>query len=151
MSPKKSTRHIPTSIFSVIFFTISSALGTATVNAEDKDSLIIELNAIQQIDTGCRMIFTAQNSLKQTIEQLSLETVLFDGKGSIAKLTLFNFQSIPNNKLRVRQFDLPETDCGDLSRILINGIEACKGIDLDEKVCLDQLSVKSLTNVELLG
>ncbi|MEP4342277.1 MAG: hypothetical protein ABJ024_10940 [Lentilitoribacter sp.] len=119
--------------------------------AEEKNGLVLELNSVQQVEKNCRIVFQAQNLTGHSIEQYSLETVLFDKAGSVNKFTLFNFQSLPKDRPRVRQFELPNMPCSEISKILINGVDTCKSDTLIEANCLDQLRVSSKISIELLG
>jgi hypothetical protein len=129
---------------------ISLSLGlTANIAiAQDAEAPLatIELNTLEQVETACRMTFTAQAA--ETIDQLVAETVLFDTSGAVKLLTLFDFRSLPGGKVRVRQFDIPATDCDALGRILFNGVDTCTGANCADK----DLSVGSrMETVEVLG
>ena len=95
--------------------------GTALAESD----VSIELNTLTQTENACRMVFTAQSMSE--VESLILETVLFDNDGSIILLTLFDFEALPSDKLRVRQFDVADIKCKNLSTLLFNGINTCIG------------------------
>lgn len=109
----------------------------------------IELNQISPLDAGCRLSFMAQNKTGADITKLVLETVLFDTSGAVMTLSLFDFQTLPDGKPRVRQFDLAGTDCTQLGQVLINGVASCKGSTPAD--CQNALSLSSRTPNELLG
>lgn len=109
----------------------------------------IELNQISPLDAGCRLSFMAQNKTGADIAKLVLETVLFDTSGAVMTLSLFDFQTLPDGKPRVRQFDLAGTDCTQLGQVLINGVASCKGSTPAD--CQNALSLSSRTPNELLG
>ncbi|MCY0094955.1 hypothetical protein [Hoeflea ulvae] len=132
-------------------------LGLAIVAspARSEDSaqarLSLDLNAVEQIDQACRLVFVASNATGKSIGEMTLETVLFDGGGKVTRFTLFDFKDLPEGKTRVRQFDLPDTQCTAVSRILINGAASCTGESLNGTECIDQLDVKSSTSTEIAG
>tara|TARA_B100000674_G_C37200346_1_gene628035 strand:- start:57 stop:446 length:390 start_codon:yes stop_codon:yes gene_type:complete len=95
--------------------------GTALAESD----VSIELNSLMQTENACRMVFTAQSMSE--VESLILETVLFDGDGSVILLTLFDFEALPSKKLRVRQFDIADIKCNNLGTLLFNGINTCVG------------------------
>ncbi len=64
-------------------------------------------------------------------------------------LSLFDFQSLPKGKPRVRQFDLAGTKCEGLRQILINGVARCDGAD--PATCQSALQLGSRTKQEVLG
>lgn len=137
------------------FLVAGYALGLTSAMAEETPSLSslkIELNAVQQLeDNACRIIFVATNATGSNIDKMSAETVLFNPQGSVNRFTLFDFRDLPDGKTRVRQFDLPDTECTSVARILINGVSTCTVAGQDSDLCLEELSVTTKTEVELLG
>ena len=120
-------------------------LAAASVQAEDALATL-ELNTVEQRDQTCRITFTAR--APQTIDKLVTETVLFDTNGTVSLFTLFDFGELPEQKFRVRQFDLPGTECASVGRILFNGVDTCAGAACESA----PLSVGSrLESVEVLG
>lgn len=113
--------------------------------------LSIDLNALEQVGQSCRLVFVASNSTGATIDELSLETVLFNSAGTVDRFTLFDFQALPRGKTRVRQFDLPDIRCGDIGRVLINGTATCQGLALKGTECMEQLELKSSSGTEIVG
>lgn len=124
----------------------SLTLGTSPAIAEDLPTQTqIDLNAIEALPDACRLVLTAQ--APKEISSLIVETVLFDQSGRVTLLTLFDFDKLPADKLRVRQFDIPQTQCSDLSRILFNGVDTCEGPG-----CTAGLGVLSkVKEIEVLG
>ncbi|MEC9310795.1 MAG: hypothetical protein VYA97_03470 [Pseudomonadota bacterium] len=111
----------------------------------------IELSAAEQIGEACLLSFVAQNDHVQDIGQAVYETVLFDAKGQVARLTLLDFQDLPAGRMRVRQFQFPYA-CDGISRVLINGATTCTGgADLPETACSRGITLSSRTDQELLG
>ncbi|WP_425417010.1 hypothetical protein [Oricola indica] len=130
------------------------ALSTGPAFSQDNalaPSLSLELNALQQHDDACRIVFLAENRLGADLSALSFETVLIDANGVVDRLTLFDFQAMPANRTRVRQFDLEDTPCSAIGRILINGAAACEGEGLAGTECIDRLALSSKTDAEIAG
>ncbi|MCG7624177.1 hypothetical protein [Epibacterium sp. Ofav1-8] len=131
-----------------------SFLGGATVaRAEDTpphSGVQIELNALQDQGGACRLSFLATNARNTDIEEAVYEIVLFDRSGGVMMLTLFDFRDLPAGRPRVRQFDLPETACADVGRVLLNGASRCQSAG-ESTICEEALSLSSRTDVELLG
>lgn len=125
--------------------------GPAFSQDEPAPSLSLELNALQQQDDACRIIFLAENRLGTDLSALSFETVLIDTDGVVDRLTLFDFQTLPESRTRVRQFDLDQTQCESIGRILINGAAACDGEGLTGTECIDALTLSSKTDAEIAG
>ena len=130
------------------------ALAAGPAYAQDEapaPSLSLELNALQQQDDACRIVFLAENRLGTDLSALSFETVLIDTDGIVDRLTLFDFQSLPEGRIRVRQFDLDNTRCEAIGRILINGVAACDGEGLAGSECVDRLTLSTRTKAEIAG
>lgn len=126
------------------------ALGETSVPAPNsKATLTIELNSTEQLDTACRLTFTAKNSSEQNLSAVVLETVLFGTDGAVITLTLFDFQDLPTSKPRVRQFDMAGITCDSIGQILINGVATCDGST--PTACQDALTLSSRTKIEVLG
>lgn len=114
-------------------------------------TLSLDLNAAEQTGQACRLVFVANNASGKSIAEMTLETVLFDTAGKVNRFAVFDFKALPAGKTRVRQFDLPDTQCSAVGRILINGAASCKGEGLTGTECIDQLDVKSSTKTEISG
>lgn len=129
------------------------SLAATAVHAQEQSqpSLSIDLNATQQLEQACRLVFVATNKIGTSIEEMSFETVLFDTAGTVDRFALFDFKDLPVGKTRVRQFDLPDTQCSDIGRILINGSASCKGQSFKVTECMDHLHLKSSSKTEIVG
>lgn len=121
------------------------------VQAEDKPSLMVELNAVTAQDQACRLTFVVESKLGADLNALVYETVLFNKDGQVMTMTLFDFGAVPNGRPRVRQFDLPETDCASIGRVLLNDTHTCQGDGLAEGICIEALKWSSRTEIEVLG
>lgn len=88
---------------------------------------VIDLNSAAQAGSACRLTFTV--TAQQGLSELQTQTVLFDQEGGVQTFTLFDFGAIPSQGLRVRQFDMPQTNCDDISMVLFNDVSICKATD----------------------
>jgi len=135
----------------ILTLVLGLAVAATSVHAEEPAKLSVDLNALEQVGQSCRLVFVASNSTGAALDELSLETVLFNTAGTVDRFALFDFQSLPMGKTRVRQFDLPDIRCGDIGRVLINGAASCKGQALKGTECMDQLELKSSSGTEIVG
>ncbi|NUH64990.1 hypothetical protein HTT03_06715 [Sulfitobacter sp. S0837] len=113
--------------------------------------LQVELNAAETTDANCTLTFLITNTLDTPLEKAVYETVLFDQNGTVDRLTLFDFGTLPVGRPRVRQFVVPQTTCENLGRILFNGAQTCAGEGVDAGICESDLSLTSRTEIEVLG
>ncbi len=114
-------------------------------------ALALQLNALQDTNSACRLTFLAQNGTGTTIDQAVFETVIFDVSGGVVSLSLFDFRDLPAARPRVRQFDLPGMACEAVGQVLINGASSCQVGGEKSDICHSDLSLSSRISVELLG
>lgn len=88
---------------------------------------VVDLNGAEQADSVCRLTFTV--TADQGLSELQTQTVLFDQDGAVQTFTLFDFGAVPSQGLRVRQFDMPQTQCDDIKMVLFNEVSICKTMD----------------------
>jgi hypothetical protein len=130
------------------------AMLTSSVSAQEADlsgKISVELNAVQTTESSCTLSFLIINGLDQRIDKAVYETVLFDKNGQVNRLTLFDFGTLPPARPRVRQFVLPQMECGQLGRVLFNGANTCDGANLEVGICGSSLLPSSRTDVEVIG
>ena len=102
---------------------------------------------ILSLVVGLSVAGTAVHAQDQNQPSLSV----FDAAGKVDRFALFDFKDLPLGKTRVRQFDLPDTRCSDIGRVLINGAASCKGPSLKGTECMDHLDLKSSSSMEIVG
>ena len=91
--------------------------------AEDqpaKPALVLELNAAQPSEKGCRLTFVVTNNLGGELSKAAFEMAMFNEAGVVDRLTVLDFKDLPAGKTKVARFDLGGADCGKISRLLIN-------------------------------
>ncbi len=139
----------PLSLGAALMF---GSLVVASTSAQaEQPVLTLELNTVAEIDDGCRLSFLAENGLGADLSALTFETVIFTAEGGVDRLTLFDFQDLPQGRPRVRQFDLGGISCANLGDILINGVHSCVGDGLSGAECGDGLSLSSRTDHGVQG
>ncbi len=118
---------------------------------EAKPGLLVELNAVQDVEGACRLTFLIENESKTSIDSASYQVVIFDASGVFERLTLFGFRDLPAERPRVRQFDVRDITCQNLGRVLINGVSSCIVDGNESNICDQTPTLRSRTEVELLG
>ena len=117
---------------------------------EAAPAVTIELSTAEAAGNACTLSFVAQNAHAADIASAVYETVLFDGQGRVARLTLLDFQDLPSGRMRVRQFHFADMPCEGISRVLINGASTCDGDGLPDGAC-SAVNLLSRAKMELLG
>lgn len=124
--------------------------GVSSPSAGDGPSLRIELNKAEQAGGACRLSFLFANRLGSALDKLSMQIVVFDGEEKIRQLVTLSAGALPRDKHRVRQFDLPGTDCGEVARVLLNDLPVCEGAEIDRAACAAALDITSRAKIEFI-
>lgn len=110
-------------------------------------ALVLELNAAQPSDKGCRLTFVVTNNLGAELTKAAFEIALFNDAGVVDRLTVLDFNELPAGKTKVARFDLAGTDCTKVSRVLVNHATECTGAGIDPKACLNQLKPETKSTI----
>lgn len=124
----------------------------ATGSASGQESspapaLTLELNALQPSDKGCRLTFIATNNLNAPLDKAAFEIALFNHAQVVDRITVLDFKDLPQGKTKVRRFDLADTDCSKIARVLVNDATECSGAGVDPKACIRQLDPTTKSGV----
>lgn len=122
--------------------------GSAGEAPANKGTINVELNRLEQNGEACRLTFVTHNGFSTDLKNSGFEMVIFDGKGLVKLMTVFDFGALPAGKTVVRRFDLPDTGCESVSRILVNGAARCSGEGIEAADCGAALKTKNLTDAE---
>ncbi len=119
------------------------------VSAEP-EGLAIELNKVETVPSGCRLHFNAHNTTAVKFSVLSADLVFFGPDGVMSSRSLVSFGLLHPNKRRFYSWEFPDTDCGEVSRILVNGLEQCRHDGGESFDCLSALSTSYRGPIELV-
>ncbi|CAM5370453.1 hypothetical protein ATER59S_01565 [Aquamicrobium terrae] len=137
-----------TLIFSAAVATVSSwgALAQETASPAPA-ALSLELNGAQPSDKGCRLTFVVKNDLGADLSKAAFEIALFNEAGVVDRLTVLDFKDLPAGKTKVVRFDLAGTDCGKISRVLVNSATECAGTGVEPAACMGKLKTDSKAGI----
>ncbi len=126
-----------------------SAAATLPANAEP-NAVTIELNKLETQEKGCRAYFVIDNPGTTNYDAMKLDLVLFQPDGVIGRRFHVDLAPFKAAKKTVKLFDLDGTACDKVGSLLINDVPECKtdGAAVDD--CLAAITVKSLTDVQLM-
>lgn len=127
----------------LVFMSLSPALADTA-----EGGLHIRLDQVNALEGQCQLVFVLENDTGTDLQSLQAETVLLSPETRVLRLTLLDFQTLPQDGLRVRSFNLPGLDCAQLGRVLFNAVGPCT--PLDAAACTAALRVSSDTDVEVL-
>ena len=129
----------------------SLLLLTSAGSAVAAPTISIELNRLQEIDNGCRMNLVFTNRMSQPIDLITVETVLFDQQQRVDRFLLLRARELPPGKIRVHQFDVADTQCAEIGRVLLNDVTECEGQGLDPAMCLAEVGLESRAGVPFIS
>ncbi len=109
--------------------------------------LVLELNATEPVAGGCRMTYVATNQTPDALLAVSYQFGVFDEGGVVRRLPVLDFGALPVGKTRIVQFDLPQQDCTDISRIVVNAALRCDTDAGESTLCTDRLETRALTPI----
>lgn len=136
-------RTLVAALAAVTFITLPAIAQDAAV-----PSLVLELNALQPTEAGCRITFLATNRLAAAIDKATFEVALFGTGGGIDRLVSLDFKTLAKGKTKVLQFELSDLQCDAVSRVLINDVTACEGTGLEGSSCFANLSTSTRVKAE---
>lgn len=131
--------------------TLAPCVALAQSEGIAEGGVSLELNAVQDVESGCRFTFVADNNSGTSIDKAVFETVIFDTEGAVVRLSLFDFRALPEGRPRVRQFDVPGMTCDSIGQTLINGVNSCMVNGAENSVCSDGLQLNSRITIKLIG
>ncbi len=117
--------------------------------SENGGGLTLELNTTATVEQSCRVTYVATNNLGTDLETMTLEMAVFDAEGTVTDTRiLLDFGTMMAGKTKAIAFDLAETTCEDISRLLVNDVPECTATDGSEPDCLAALETSSRAEID---
>lgn len=133
----------------------AAALVPAVAQAGDSTTataapaISVELNKLEPVDKGCRVYTVVDNPSATTFQTLKLDLILFHTDGVIGRRLALDLAPLKKEKKTVKMFDLEGTPCEKIGSFLVHDIMECKSEAGALDKCLDAISLKSLSNVQI--
>lgn len=112
-------------LVSATLLVLSAADAAHAADLADK-KLLVELNKLEPAGGDCRTTWVLSNGTDKDLDSLKLDIVAFDKDGIVARRVAAEMGPIAQTHTRVKLFDLKSIACGDVGRILMNGVLACE-------------------------
>jgi len=129
--------------------TAIAAPGAALAQDGGGGGFTLELNNATTVEANCRVTYVATNGLGTDLEEMTLELAVFDGEGTVTDTRiLLDFGAMAAGKTKAIAFDLAETTCEDISRLLVNDVAECTAADGSEPDCLEALRTSSRAGID---
>jgi hypothetical protein len=123
--------------------------GDSTTTAAVAPAITVELNKLETVDKGCRVYTVVDNPSPTTFQTLKLDLILFHTDGVIGRRLALDLAPLKKDKKTVKMFDLEGTPCEKIGSFLVHDIMECKSEAGALDKCLDAISLKSLSNVQI--
>ena len=104
---------------------LAGSISAGGVMAQAAPGIAVQLNKVEKAGSACRMTFVTDNALGKALDALSLDVVVFNDKGVVGPRLVLDMGQLPDGESRVIDFDVPDTDCGKVSRLLLNDVQTC--------------------------
>ncbi|WP_020180812.1 hypothetical protein [Methylopila sp. M107] len=111
------------------FVGVALLAASAAAPAHAASGVSLELNRFEQKDAACRISLLIGNPGDKALDSLKLDLVFFDKDGVISRRLAVEAGPVRAAKTSVKLFDLPETPCDSVNKLLLNEVTACGGAE----------------------
>ncbi|WP_440997587.1 Tat pathway signal sequence domain protein [Arhodomonas sp. SL1] len=112
--------------------------------------MTLQLNKLEQEGKSCLAYLVVENTAESAYDSLTLDLVMFDGDGIIARRLAVETAPLPAGKTSVKVFRIDELPCDAIGRVLLNDILACEDETGDHDDCLSRLDTESVAGVPFI-
>lgn len=117
--------------------------------AASTPQLTVELNKLEPVEKGCRVYTVVDNPGTMGFQTLKLDLILFHTDGVIGRRLMLDLAPLKSSKKTVKMFDLDGTACDKIGSFLVHDVMECKSDSGPVDKCLDAITLKSLSNVQI--
>jgi hypothetical protein len=111
-------------------------------------TITIELNKLVPVENVCQAYFLVDNQTPESLDELRVDVYLFDREGVVLRGVALPFLDVRAGRTMVVPFELPDIPCGDIGRVLLNGVLVCTGPGGAEvEACAELLAVRTRADV----
>lgn len=116
-----------------------------------ENSLTVELNKFEDTDAGhCSVFFLFRNATGKSLEEFEMSLAILDNSGVIDRLLTVDAAPLPIARTTLKLFEIPNTNCAEISQVLLHAIDACRPQNEDQMDCFPILRLVSKTTAELV-
>lgn len=106
-------------------------------------SVTIELNKLEVQDKSCRAYLVLENKSGAPFESLKLDLVMFDTQGVVAKRLAVEAAPLAARKTTLTAFDITDQNCGEIGRVLLNGVLSCRQAGAPRTDCIEDIATSA--------
>jgi hypothetical protein len=136
---------------SAVWFGAPASAGEAApaAAAAATPAISVELNKLEPVEKGCRVYTVVDNPGTVGFQTLKLDLILFHTDGVIGRRLMLDLAPLKSAKKTVKMFDLDGTPCEKIGSFLVHDVMECKADTGPVDKCLDAITLKSLSNVQI--
>jgi hypothetical protein len=112
-------------------------------------AITVELNKLETVEKGCRVYTVVDNPGSTAFQTFKLDLILFHTDGVIGRRLMLDLAPLKSAKKTVKMFDLDGTACDKIGSFLVHDVMECKTDAGPADKCLDAITLKSLSNVQI--
>ncbi|MEM7508380.1 MAG: hypothetical protein AAF415_16730 [Pseudomonadota bacterium] len=124
---------------------------TPIAAAAEGPKIRVELNKLEPKGANCQAYILLENQTDTGFENLSLDLVLFDGDGVIARRLAVEMAPLRAGKTSVKVFGIDGLGCDTIGRLLVNDVLKCTSAGAARDDCLGLIETASRGSVELIN
>jgi hypothetical protein len=139
----------------VLIAPVMAALTPAAIAGESAPAaaaapgITVELNKLETVEKGCRVYTVVDNPGSTAFQTFKLDLILFHTDGVIGRRLMLDLAPLKSAKKTVKMFDLDGTACDKIGSFLVHDVMECKTETGPADKCLDAITLKSLSNVQI--
>lgn len=117
----------------------------------DDGKLIVELNKFEDAETGgCRAFFLFRNNTGKAFDGFEMSLAILDQGGVIDRLLNIDAAPLPVARTTLKLFEIPQTECADISEMLLHAIDICQPQNEENMDCFPLIELASRTEAALV-
>ncbi len=113
-------------------------------------SLTVELNKLEDVETGCQAFFLFQNDRPESLSAFEMSLAILSSEGIIDRLLTIDAAPLPAERTTLKLFEIPGAQCGEIGEILLHDIPACTPQNGVEQDCFSFLELNSRASAPLV-
>ncbi len=108
------------------FAIFTAAVLWAGGSAAQTNRLVVELNKLEAIESGCRTFFLFRNRTDLDFSGFEMSLAILDQQGVIDRLLTVDAAPLPAGSTTLKLFEIPEIPCDNIGEILLHDIARCE-------------------------
>ncbi len=106
-------------------------------------SLTVELNKLEDVETGCQAFFLFKNDRTENLTGFEMSLAILSPDGIIDRLLTIDAAPLPAQRTTLKLFEIPDTQCANIGEVLLHDIPNCTPQNGDPLDCFSFLELNS--------